>query len=339
MRTLLTTLAVLLSVPASAVPGPQINGNQINPQSGINISTLNVTGTQGLAVTGPASAASFSGSGSGLTSIPAGTALTGQVPIANGGTNLSSAGGTANRVLRTSDGSTFAMGQVIGPDVAASTVPLSSLNQSGASDQQVVLWSASAGKWVASAAPGGISGLTSGFVPRSSGATSIVNGNMFETSTGTSINLPFTATGQVHISSGFVNNFLASAFSVSQTALNTAATVTGSTGSFVVQGSTVECWVAGAAEASASGNGMIATITVDGSATAIPGTSSTVGAFSCTSGASTPNICPIKDRIQFQVTAGSSHTFVLFMWMISSTATWPGSHNVGQFGCREVPSR
>jgi hypothetical protein len=71
MRTLLTTLAVLLSVPACAVPGPQINGNQINPQSGISISTLTVTGTQGLAVTGPASAASFSGSGGAITHLTA----------------------------------------------------------------------------------------------------------------------------------------------------------------------------------------------------------------------------------------------------------------------------
>jgi hypothetical protein len=145
--------------------------------------------------------------------------------------------------------------------------------------------------------------------------------------------------GQVHVSSGFVNNFVASAFNVNQTALNTSATVTGSTGSFTVQGSTVECWVSGSAEGSASGNGMIATITVDGSATAIPGTSATVGAFSCTSGASSPFICPIKDHREFQVTAGVSHTFVLYMWMISSTATWPGAKNVGQFGCREVPSR
>lgn len=63
--------------------------------------------------------------------------LTTPLPVTSGGTALTSAGGTANRVLRTSNGSTYALGQVIGPDIAASTIPLSALNASGCSSGQI----------------------------------------------------------------------------------------------------------------------------------------------------------------------------------------------------------
>lgn len=91
--------------------------------------------------------------GTNFSGIPAATALTGQVPIANGGTNLSSAGGTANRVLRTSDGSTFVMGQVIGPDIAIGTIAPSSINQGGAATTNVLAWDGS--KWTPTAAASG----------------------------------------------------------------------------------------------------------------------------------------------------------------------------------------
>ncbi len=43
-------LALLLASTAAATVGPQINGNQINPKTAISISTLTVTGSQGLIV-------------------------------------------------------------------------------------------------------------------------------------------------------------------------------------------------------------------------------------------------------------------------------------------------
>jgi hypothetical protein len=52
MKNLLTVVALLVGSSALAMPGPLINGNQINPQSAISISTLSVTGAQGLSVTG-----------------------------------------------------------------------------------------------------------------------------------------------------------------------------------------------------------------------------------------------------------------------------------------------
>jgi hypothetical protein len=54
MRNLLTVLALFAGSSAFAMPGPLINGNQINPTSAISISTLTVTGAQGLSVTGQA---------------------------------------------------------------------------------------------------------------------------------------------------------------------------------------------------------------------------------------------------------------------------------------------
>lgn len=45
-----TIAALLLATSAGAAPGPLINGNQINPQTAISISTLGVTGAQGLSV-------------------------------------------------------------------------------------------------------------------------------------------------------------------------------------------------------------------------------------------------------------------------------------------------
>lgn len=85
--------------------------------------------------------------------------ITGIVQIANGGTALNSAGGTSNRVLRTSNGSTYAVGQVIGPDIAASTIAAASLNQSGANTNDVMTWSGS--QWIPSAPAASGAALTS----------------------------------------------------------------------------------------------------------------------------------------------------------------------------------
>lgn len=59
MRNLLLLLAFMPTA-ASAAVGPQINGNQINPQTAISIATMSVTGAAGLSVTGPATASSGS---------------------------------------------------------------------------------------------------------------------------------------------------------------------------------------------------------------------------------------------------------------------------------------
>ncbi len=50
MRNILTVLALLVGSTASAV-GPQINGSQINPQTGISVSSLTATGSNGLTTT------------------------------------------------------------------------------------------------------------------------------------------------------------------------------------------------------------------------------------------------------------------------------------------------
>lgn len=119
-------------------------------------------------------------------SIAASQVTSGQLAIARGGTNLSSAGGTANRVLRTSDGSTFAMGQIIGPDIAASTVALSSLNQSGASDGQTISWNAANSQW--QPANAGVSGGVQGVVPVFNGANTLGGpGQGFITSVSTGV--------------------------------------------------------------------------------------------------------------------------------------------------------
>jgi hypothetical protein len=109
----------------------------------------------------------------------------GQLAIARGGTNLSSAGGTANRVLTTTDGSVWAAAQILGPMIAASTIPASALNQSGAADTNVLAWSNSASAWVPSAAAAGnvINTQSNSFVTAATnqifGSSLTVNGGVF----------------------------------------------------------------------------------------------------------------------------------------------------------------
>lgn len=54
-------------------------------------------------------------------------ARTGTLPVANGGTGLSSAGGVANRVMQTLDGATFTMGQVALATMVSGLLALSNL--------------------------------------------------------------------------------------------------------------------------------------------------------------------------------------------------------------------
>ena len=124
--------------------------------------------------------------------IAASQVTSGQLAIARGGTNLSSAGGTANRVLTTTDGSTFAMGQVIGPMIAGSTIPLNALNQSGASDGQVIAWSNANSQWQATNS--GVSGGVANTVPVFTGANSLGAGSGFITNYSSGVAISTNAT-------------------------------------------------------------------------------------------------------------------------------------------------
>jgi hypothetical protein len=94
-------------------------------------------------------------SGVNLTALNADNVASGTLAVGRGGTGITSAGGTANRVVRTSDGSAFSVGQIIGPDVAASTIATQSLNQSGANTNDILKWNGS--QWVAGAPAAGLS--------------------------------------------------------------------------------------------------------------------------------------------------------------------------------------
>lgn len=106
--------------------------------------------------------------GTNFTGIPAAGIGSGTLAIARGGTNLSSAGGTANRVLTTTDGSVWAAAQILGPMVAASTLPVSALNQSGAATNNVIAWNGS--NW-APTAPAAASPPTYQYLTSGTGAT------------------------------------------------------------------------------------------------------------------------------------------------------------------------
>lgn len=54
MKKIFQAVIAILATSAIAQPGPKINGNQINPQTAISISTLSVTGNSGVTVTSTA---------------------------------------------------------------------------------------------------------------------------------------------------------------------------------------------------------------------------------------------------------------------------------------------
>lgn len=77
MKKIILALSALTILACSAVAavGPQINGNQINPQTAISIATFTVTGAGGMSVTNSVTASSFTATGSGFKG--AATGLTG----------------------------------------------------------------------------------------------------------------------------------------------------------------------------------------------------------------------------------------------------------------------
>lgn len=115
---------------------------ELGTDSALQVTNAKVSATAGIVDTKLAqitTASKVSGTAlTGLANIPAGAGVipvanipdlaaskitTGQLAIARGGTNLSSAGGSANRVLLTTDGSTFAMGQVNLTSMVTGTLP------------------------------------------------------------------------------------------------------------------------------------------------------------------------------------------------------------------------
>jgi hypothetical protein len=150
------------------------------------------------------------------------------------------------------------------------------------------------------------------------------------------------ATGQVHLSTGSTVFFASSlGFTSSQTSFTPSASVTGSTVSFVVQGTTVACWLAGTISANSSGAVQVS-IGVDGAVNKIPGTSSSVAIteINVTGNGIVENVS--FPPVEFQVSAGASHSFWLGIWSAgATTVTFPETNmrSIAQFGCREVLSR
>ncbi len=111
MRNLLTVIALLLASKASAVVGPLINGNQINPQTAISIASFTVTGAGatriqgagGLSVTNSVDAGSVTAHGAGGITASAGPLVSSG---AAGGLSLTSTAGVGNtfQVLLAQDG-------------------------------------------------------------------------------------------------------------------------------------------------------------------------------------------------------------------------------------------
>lgn len=147
--------------------------------------------------------------------------------------------------------------------------------------------------------------------------------------------------GAVHISSGASVNFSPGAFATTALSFTGAASVTNSTISFTVQGTTVACWANGVGNNNLSYGGTIISVGVDGKINAIPNTSSTVGL----NWADVPGAGGYPEwlnfYVEFQVAGGgTSHSFWLGVWTYGGgTSTWPFNSTQGTFGCREVMSR
>ncbi len=104
-NTILLFASLLVATAARA--GQLINGNQINPQTAISISTLTVTGKTGLTVTSSATANSFFGDGSHLTGIPSTGSISGvYMPLAGG----TFTGQVTNTSTETIQGNAFSVG-------------------------------------------------------------------------------------------------------------------------------------------------------------------------------------------------------------------------------------
>lgn len=121
--------AMWAAIATGTDPALLITNDKVSPTAGIVDTKLAQIATaskvSGTALTGLASIPSGAGVIP-VTNIPdlaASKITTGQLAIARGGTNLSSAGGNANRVLLTADGSTFAMGQVALATMVTGTLP------------------------------------------------------------------------------------------------------------------------------------------------------------------------------------------------------------------------
>jgi hypothetical protein len=304
-------LALFLTASANAA-GVLINGNQINPQTAISISSLTVTGATGAVVTSTVNAALFIGAGTNLTGTAAALTAGHVTTNANLTGDVTSSGSNATTAAATQANIKVLSGltTISNPYTATSSMT-----------------NTSAGGILAS------SSITASAFFGDGSHLSGVAANSTTTWTGSN-----TFTGAVHISTGFTINFAYNlGYTTTQSSLLLA--VTGSTGSFVVQGTTVACWFAGDIQDSLLNQRVFMSAGVDGGP---PAGTTVAHGFIADDAPDAGSDFNMSFNREFQVTAGVSHTFYFVIAANGGTVTLGeggANSSVSQFGCREVPSR
>ncbi|HXT00364.1 MAG TPA: hypothetical protein VN915_06790 [Elusimicrobiota bacterium] len=169
--------------------------------------------------------------------------------------------------------------------------------------------------------------------------TSVTAGNFFvsavTTMTGTEYH-----TGAVHMSTGSCVDFAANfGFTTTATSFVAAAQVAQSSVTITLAGTRVRCELQGSSSNGTSGAQTFASFAMDGSVSAFPNTSSSIGlVWVDEPSAGYPmNIGTAREL----TTTPGAHTFLFGLWGNAGTITFPavGASNTAQFCCREVPAQ
>ena len=131
-------------------------------------------------------------------------------------------------------------------------------------------------------------------------------------------------------------------YTTTQTSFNASASVTGSTGSFVVNGTTVTCSAKLSMSNSGLNNRTFVGFGVDGNVNTIPGTTAAHGVSDHDEAVANDDFNVATGEWEMQVTAGQSHSFYLNIAVNGGTTTLGAggaNSSVNYFKCYESPHR